>query len=247
MALNSAKTKAMLVCSNRKAKKLDNRRESLNINLDGKTIETVKCAKLLGIHLDSNLTWNEHVEQTTKKINKRLGLLKRSKSFLTPKARIMFYNAVIQPVMDYGSCVWGDVSASHNNTMVKLQKRAARIITNSAWDTPSGPLFDALGIVPFPERVARAKATLMFKTLNNLVPGYLAQKFTRFNNIHDINTRNADHNLLLPRAKQNYGKRTFKFSGAKLWNELPKNLKETLNFQSFKNKLKSSSLVSVVY
>ena len=40
----------------------------------------------------------------------------------------MLYNALVQPVMDYGSYVWGDSFIGHSNTMLRLQKRAASII-----------------------------------------------------------------------------------------------------------------------
>ena len=40
----------------------------------------------------------------------------------------MFYNALVQLVMDYGASVWGDSFFGHSNTMLRLQTRAARII-----------------------------------------------------------------------------------------------------------------------
>ena len=74
-----------------------------------KEIETVSNTKLLGIHLDSSLTSAKHVAVISNKICKRLGLLKRLKQFLAPRARLAFYNALVQPLMDYGACVWGRV------------------------------------------------------------------------------------------------------------------------------------------
>ena len=126
--------------------------------------------------------------------------------------------------------------------MVKLQKRAARIITDSPWDAPSKPLFDALGITPFPERVKKSKAKLMFKALNNLAPDYVTSKFKKFKQVHNICTRNSNHNLVLPKVKSNFGKRTFSFSGAKLWNHLPTEMKLCTTLISFKNKVNNSKL-----
>ena len=67
-------------------------------------------------------------KKTRKKICKRLGLLKRSKQFLTSPARVMFYNALVWPLMDYGACVRGDSFIGHSNIMLLLQRRATSII-----------------------------------------------------------------------------------------------------------------------
>ena len=168
MVLNAEKTKSMLICSKTKHQLLA-KNESLQITIKDQAIETVSNAKLLGIHLDSSLTWREHVDKTSKKICKRLGLFKLSKRFLTPRARLTFYSTIVQPVMDYGACVWGDSFVTHSNTMLRLQKRATRIIKDAPWDTPSKPLFDDLNIVPFEEIVARMKVKMVFKALNGML------------------------------------------------------------------------------
>ena len=66
----------------------------------------------------------------------------------------MFYNVLVQPVMDYPAWVWGNSFISHSNTMLPLQKRAVRIIMDAPWDAPSTALLSKLNILPFQERVA---------------------------------------------------------------------------------------------
>ena len=87
---------------------LEKQDETFNLFVDNNTVENVSSAKLLGIYLDSNILWDVHADYTCKKIRKRMGLLLRSETFLIRQARITFYYALIQPVMDYGACVWGD-------------------------------------------------------------------------------------------------------------------------------------------
>ena len=151
MALNADKTKSMLICSKPKLNMLANNNDMLQISIQDKEIETVSNTKLLGIHLDSSLTWAKHVAVISNKICKRLALLKRLKQFLSPHARLAFYNALVQLLMDYGACVWGDSCITHSNTMLCLQKRVARIIKDVLWDAPSEVLFKDLKIVPFHE------------------------------------------------------------------------------------------------
>ena len=78
MALNTDKTKTILLCSRLKSKVIEENIEQLRVRVNNKNIESVNTITLLGIHLDRNLTWNDHMDVTSRKINKRLGLLKRS-------------------------------------------------------------------------------------------------------------------------------------------------------------------------
>ena len=82
-------------------------------------------SKLLGLKLDNCLTWGNHVAYVKEKIGKRLGVLKRTKKFLFPKARTLFYNSVIQPILDYGAVVWGCKN-----------KRPSKILSNCRKDAP---------------------------------------------------------------------------------------------------------------
>ena len=80
--------------------------------------------------------------QGKEQIRTRIGLLKRTKTeFLSLKARTLFYNSIIQPILDYGSVVWGYNNKQHVQDIVKLQKSCARIILDKKLYTPSRPLF----------------------------------------------------------------------------------------------------------
>ena len=53
--------------------------------------------------------------------------------------------------------------------------------------------------------------------LNGLAPSYLSDQFQR----NSTSLRYRGLNVLLPKPNTEYLKKNFKFSGAKLWNELP--------------------------
>ena len=56
------------------------------------------------------------------------------------------------------------------------------------------------------------KATLMFKTINELTPPFLHDLFKSRNS--GYNLRNSEHTLYVPKPRTNYGKRSFSYSGA---------------------------------
>ena len=77
---------------------------------------------------------------------------------------------------------------------------------------------------------------LVFKCLNGLAPGYLADYFiTRLAN-HSRNLRRSG-DLSLPRCRLSAGQRGFYFRGAKRWNDLPKDFKGIKDIKVFKKRL----------
>jgi len=112
--------------------------------------------------------------------------------------------------------VWGELSATSSKILQRLENRAARIVLrhDSSKDT-----FNVLGWVELETRRKRHKCTLVSKCLNNLVPKYLSDYFTRNNTVRSYNTRRRT-DLHLPKPKLSLAKRTFTYSGSAFFNLL---------------------------
>ena len=75
----------------------------------------------------------------------------------------------------------------------------------------------------------------VFNIYHNLAPSYLSEKFSSIS--HNYNTRRAECNFFLQRP-QGMEVNNFSYQGAKLWNELPSNIKKIRVKDSFKKMLK---------
>ena len=74
------------------------------IVVDGKELERVTSAKLLGLTISSNLTWNEHISDVIKKASKRLYFLVQLKRSRVPRHDMStFYTACIRSVLTYAA------------------------------------------------------------------------------------------------------------------------------------------------
>ena len=62
--------------------------------------------KHLGIILDSKLTFENHINMVTTKINKTIGLLRKLKNLLPRTALIKIYKAFVRPHLDYGDILY---------------------------------------------------------------------------------------------------------------------------------------------
>ena len=77
------------------------------------------------------------------------------------------------------------------------------------------------------------KASLMCKILKDQSVPHLRDSFVKLSEINIIdNLRNLETDLGLPRPKKNFLKRSFKYSGAMLWNNIPQRQKPHNHFRN---------------
>ena len=235
MVLNIPKTKAMFISSRNAANRIMENPPDLKIS--NETIQLSSNEKLLGVNIDNTLSWTFQVENTVKKCNSLLYLLNRIKCYLTIPVRKLFYNAYILPHLDYCCTIWGNINNNLTDTLVKFQKRAARIILDRSIDTPSADLFAELNWMTFPERVKYQKAVLMFKIMNNLTPSYLNNLYSYTSDIHQRSLRSTTDNLLyVPKPKTEIFRNSFSYSGSMMWNAIPESVKQSSSVAMFKAK-----------
>ena len=78
-----------------------------NINIIDIDVEQVDHAKLLGVTLSLDLSWNKHVENIVKKAGKRLYMLHQLKhSGISQSDLVTVYISVVRPVLEYACPVW---------------------------------------------------------------------------------------------------------------------------------------------
>ena len=99
MALNTSKTKSILITTQQKFRRLND--HSPDVMINGNLIEQVQHAKLLGVTLDCFLTWEKHIENIRSIVNSRLSLLRRIKPFLNHHCGLRFFSSCIQNLFIY--------------------------------------------------------------------------------------------------------------------------------------------------
>ena len=104
-------------------------------------------------------------------------LLKHAKTYLPQETLKTIYTGIFEPHFRYCCSIWSCAGSTELNQLQKLQNRAARIITNSSFDTPSRPLIDQLGWKTIEQLIACESKTVVFKSLHELA--YLCDLFTR--------------------------------------------------------------------
>ena len=98
----------------------------LTIHVNSVELEQVQSHKLLGVIIDTQLNFNEHIDNLCKKLTQRIAVLKKNRRHLPLDRRLLYYNAMIKQTMMYGSSAWVSTSVDNLNEVFRLQKRAER-------------------------------------------------------------------------------------------------------------------------
>ena len=229
MSLNSDKTKCMYITTRQKRNKMCNPFPPLYIK--GKVVEEVSCHKILGVTVDKNLLWSDHITSVGKKLTQKMYQLSKIKHFLDLDSRKTFFHAHILSILDYASTLWDSASESNIKLLSRLHKRALKLILLKSSSLTSVD-YKRLDILPFNKRLLFNKYICMHKIVHGLAPKKIKDNFT-------TNPSRHSHMLTFPRPKNNMFKSSLMFSGSTLWNGLPPPLKSITGKAAFKSAIKN--------
>ena len=96
---------------------------SLKIYIKDKILKERDCIKYLGVMIDTNLRWKEHVNYINKKIKRSIGLLSKIRYYVDLGCLIKLYHTLIYPFLIYGVVAWGNTYQTIINPLFILQKK----------------------------------------------------------------------------------------------------------------------------
>ena len=85
-----------------------------DITCNDRLLTNVMNVKLLGLEVDEELSFSEHITTVCKTVTQRIGLLKKILNYLPLKQRLLYYNVLIRPVINYASVLWTNCNNNNN-------------------------------------------------------------------------------------------------------------------------------------
>lgn len=222
MGINGSKSKTITFGRGRNYEEPDYR-------LGEVIIPRVSSCKYLGIHLDSKLGWEMHINQTVRKTWKSLHFVMRILKKSSANAKELAYLTLVRPLMEYGVACWDPYRKAHRKNLDRIQRKANKFTyrsnaTKKSWE-------------PLETRRTKARLCALYKSY----VGQPAWKEIQIRLEKPNYFGRSDHTHKIRARKQNSDLGKFSFCNRTIrdWNSLPAAVFKAfpLSVRSFRNKL----------
>ena len=206
-------------------------------------LEHVNSMKDLGVCIDGELTFKEHIYDKINKAYQMLGIINRNFKDLNGNCFILLYKCLVRSQMEYANVVWNPYKKSFIEDIERVQKRATKMVKS-------------LRKLSYKERLIRLKLpTLKFRRMR----GDMIDVFKILTGRYDsdvspvipkceyLRTRGNSMKLKTIRARYDLRKFSFTVRIVNIWNSLPDSVISADSINIFKNKLDKHWMSEDVY
>ena len=199
---------------------------------DKKQLTHSEAEKDLGVIIDNKLTFRNHVEKTTAKANRTLGIIRRTFDHLSDRTFVQLYKTLVRPVLEYGHSAWHPYQKTLQKDIEDVQRRATKLIGRLK-DKPYSEHLKTLLLPSLEYRRQRGDMIDTYKYLTGLYKTSRPQL-----ELH-TGRETRGNSLKLAKQRNRLQIRSTYFSQRiiSLWNSLPETVTEAHNVNTFKSRL----------
>ena len=219
---------------------------NLGITIDNQAIGEVRETKFLGVSIDNELNWKNHIAYICGKISRGIGMIIKARSYLNQSGLMSLYHSFIYPYLTYCNQIWGSTYKTNLHRLTVLQNKAVRIICHAKPRESADPLYNRLGIMKLLDLNSYLIGRFMYRCHIEVVPEQFALYFTKNSDLHDHVTRTA-HHFHAPQVKSDLSKTGIRYRGAIIWNAILSNDTNTdVSEAVFKKFLKRLIMIGIL-
>lgn len=237
LCLNVAKSKFCLFGKKRVLANVN--LEHINININNERIAYDSKVKYLGVIFDPYLSFYEHCDYITRKFSKKVSFIARVGKQLSLGTRIMLYNSIAAPHLEFCSTLMYGLPAFKIDRMQIVQNRAMRAILRCNRYTPITLMLHTLNMLSVKQKILLNTYIFVFKAKNRLLPPYICDRVNLFKDVHNYSTRNCNDIAILNVCNTNLMLDSVMYKGFIEFNKLPNEIKNCDNFSVFKRLLRA--------
>ena len=215
------------------------------LKIGSEIIKRVHTTTFLGLHIDENLNWSEHLKYVKSKLASSLFAMRTAKNVPSTDQLKTIYNSMFHPYIEYGNILWGSAKTTILNPVEVLQKKAIRLLSNSGYNTPTKPIFKVKNILQVRDLhdLQINKCTYQYHTKN--LPHSLSNLFTQNNAIHNHETRHRNDPHIIHRRTA-IAAQCIIHKGPKLWQLIPQSINKFKNHPYILSQNKTKNYTSLL-
>ena len=195
-------------------------------------LSSTDAEKDLGVVIDKNLSFKNHIAQATAKATRTLGVIRRSFDYLTDQTFIMLYKSMVRPMLEYGQPVWQPSQKMLRQELEDVQRRATKMIAK----LKNKPYSERLAILKLPSLEHRRRRGDMIETYK-FQSGLYRTDRPVFNAHSGRDTRGHSKKLDKERCSREIRRIFFSQRIVSTWNSLPESVVTAPTVNAFKNRL----------
>ena len=236
LKMNCSKTEFMLLGSRAQLKKC----ATNSINVCGDSVKCAPSLKYLGVYIDEQLDFKKQIREKCRIASVNLHLIQQIRNFLTLEACQQLVQSLVISQLDYGNALYCGLNSVTLAPLRRIQKRAAKLILRlGRYDSATNAL-KTLHWLPINYRSKFKIACLVHQCIAGVAPKYLQDLLSIHINKRTLRSSQQKGILLkIPSTCKTFADKTFSVTGPKVWNNLPADIRLTMDYDRFKKELKT--------
>ena len=210
--------------------------ESCTAKIEDFSIKNSTKEKVLGVKIDSNLSFESHVTSLCKKASQKLHALERISDYMDLNKRRKLMKAFITFQFSYCPLIWMFHSRNLNKKINRIHEQALRLVYQN--NLNFSELLDLDNSVTLHQKNLQDLMTEIYKVKHGIAPEIMKDIFELQN--PSYNLRSSCNQFRRENIKTvHYGLQSVRYLGPKIWEFVPNNIKCSNSSSKFKKFINS--------
>jgi hypothetical protein len=236
LLLNPKKTEFIIISS----KHHSSLTKTLSIRIDDHVISASTVVRDLGVFLDSELTFSDHIKRIRRQCFMQLRLISKLRRFMSKKHAALLINALVFSKMNFCISLLFGLPKKQLIQLQPIIHYGIRIVERLKKQESITNQLRNLGWLDVETRAKYRLCQIVHSALESGKPEKIASLLKFQTSTYGLRSE-TDMKLVIPRVSKSIGKRAFSVAGPSVYNDIPFDIR-SLPLRKFKQRLLSHLL-----
>ena len=195
-------------------------------------LEATACEKDIGVHVDDNLSFKDHIYTKIKKANAVMGIIRRTFDYLDQNMFLQLFKSLVRQLIETSVAVWAPYKKTDIAELERVQRRATKQVPDPKHLDYSERL-EKIGLPTLVFRRIRGDVIEIFKIMAGIYDNEVTSTIPKGNE----HTRGHQRKIFIRGARLNLRNNFFTVRAGQVWNKLPEEVVMAKNVNAFKRLL----------